>query len=218
MKKDLKKHIKEDEFISDVGKFVNAVRTYKKEIFMGLSVVAALAVLVLAVRWVQSLGMRRTSATIGQMLSLRQELEEKPESLAQIEQMAGKRKTSRMANLLLATHWVEKGDLAKARACLEKMDMKPKDLLSYQGRDLLGQVYALQKEYDRALDIYKKLEEEKPGAYTLDVILFHKAEVLALKGAKDEALELFKKIQADFPQSYYSLEAAEKARRLESAK
>jgi predicted negative regulator of RcsB-dependent stress response len=113
------------------------------------------------------------------MLSLRQELEEKPESLAKIEQMAGKRKTSRMANLLLATHWVEKGDLAQARSYLEKMDLKPKDLLSYQGRDLMGQVYALQKDYDKALDVYKKMEDEKPRAYTLDVIMFHKAEVLA---------------------------------------
>lgn len=218
MKKDLKKHIKEDEFVSDVGKIVNAVKTYKKEIYLALSVVAVLVVLVLAVKWVQSLSMRKASETVGQMLSLRQELEDKPESLAKIELMAGKGKTSRMANLLLATHWVEKGDLAKARACLEKMDMKPKDLLSYQGRDLLGQVYALQKEFDRALEVYKKMEDENPKAYTLDIILFHKAEVLALKGEKGEALELYKKVQADFPQSYYSLEAADKARRLESGK
>ena len=218
MKKELKKHIKEDEFASGLSKAFHVFETYKKEVFIGLVVVGSLVVLVLGVKWVQSMNMRKASETVSRMLTLRQELETKPENLAEIERMAAEKKTGRMAGLLLATHWVEKGDPAKARAYLEKMDMKPRDLLSYQARDLLGQVYVLQKEYDKAIEVYKKMEDEKPKEYTLDIILFHRAEVLALKGAKDEALALYKKIQADYPQSYYSLEAADRVRRLESGK
>jgi len=214
MKKDLKKHIKEDEFVSGLNKAVHLYETYKKEIFIGLAVIALLLVLVLGIRWVQSVNRRKESEMVGQILTLRKEMETKPENLAKIEQLAAKKKTSRMASLLLATYWMGKGDPVKSRTCLEKMDLKPKDLLSGQGRDLLGQVYALQKEYDKALDVYKKMEEDKLKEYTLDIILFHKAEVLAMKGEKDEALALYKKVQADYPQSYYSLEAGEKVRRL----
>ena len=131
---------------------------------------------------------------------------------------AGDRKFSRLAYVFLATYWMENGDSDKARSFVEKIPETPKDFFYYKARDLLAQIHFKRKEYDKSLEIYKKIEEENPKDYSIDVILFHRAEINEEKGDVEQALALYKKVQDEFPQTYYGYEASQKVGKLEIKK
>ena len=158
MKKQIKKRLKEDEFITDVNKSWEFVRKWRKEIMIG-------------------------AAALG-----------------------------------LATHWVEQGQLDKAQAALSLVKDAPRDFTHYQARDLAAQIAILKGDYDSALDILKKIEDEKPKDYVLEAVLFHRAEALEKKGSVSEALAIYRKLQEEYAQSYYGYDASLRVRKLEAAK
>jgi len=218
MKKVIKKQLKEDEFVSTMTKIMHFFQVRIKEILVGIAAIAAVLLLYTGVRFIQAQQVKKESRLLSQLLELRSTLSSKPENLASLEKIAGRGKYARLGYVLLATHWVENNDLEKAKESLGKIPSAPKDFIYFQGQDLLAQINALQKNYDQAIAMFTEIEEAKPKAYSLDVVLFHKAEALEAKGDKPEALALYKKIQDEFPQSYFGYDAAEKARKIETAK
>ena len=108
--------------------------------------------------------------------------------------------------------------MEKAQIYLEKIPKKPKDLVFYQAQDLLGQIHFKRKDYDKAIEIYRAIEEDDPESYSLDVVLFRRAEAHEEKGETDEALALYRKIQQEFSQTYYGFDASQKISKLESKK
>ncbi len=215
MKKVVKKQLKEDEFVSTVTRIFHFFETRTHEIIIGLCVLAAIALLFVGLRLIQAQNLKRESQQLGQMLELRSTLFTNPDNVAKLEGLQGKGKYGRLPYILLSTYWVEKGDLAKAKDLLAKVGASPKDYIYYQAQDLLGRVDTLTKDYDQAVAVYDKLEKDKSDDYTLDVILFHKAEALEAKGDTQGALTVYKKLQQDYPQSYFGYDAAEKVRKLE---
>jgi len=218
MKKVIKKQLKEDEFVSTMNKIMHFFQVRIKEILVGIAAIAAVLLLYTGVRFIQAQQVKKESRLLSQLLELRSTLSSKPENLASLEKIAGRGKYARLGYVLLATHWVENNDLEKAKESLGKIPSAPKDFIYFQGQDLLAQINALQKNYDQAIAMFTEIEEAKPKAYSLEVVLFHKAEALEAKGDKPEALALYKKIQDEFPQSYFGYDAAEKARKIETAK
>ncbi len=217
MKKVVKKQLKEDEFVSTLTKILRFIEKRTKELIIVAAAIVFFVLLFLGLRLIQAQNVKKQSQLLSQLLELRTELGTKPENVAKLDELAGKGKFSRLAYVFIATHWVEQGDLEKAKASLAKVQPEPKDFIYYQAEDLLAQVNSLEKNYDQAIAIYKRIEDAKAKAYPLDVVLFHKAEALEGKGEKMEALAVYKKVQQDYPQSYYGVDAAEKARKLEAA-
>ena len=215
MKKDVKKQLKEDEFVSTMTKIFHFIETRTHDIIIGLCVLALIAILFVGLRLIQAQNLKRQSQALGQMLELRSTIFTNPDSLAKLEQLQGKGRYGRLPYVLLSTYWVDKGDLAKAKDLLAKVGSSPRDFIYYQAQDLLGKVDTLSKNYDQAVAVYDKLEKDKAGDYTLDVVLFHKAEALEGKGDKQGALTIYKKLQQDYPQSYFGYDAAERVRKLE---
>lgn len=218
MKRIKRRQLKEDEFVTTVNKIVRFVKERTTEL-VALSVLLFVVGVVFAgVRIVKGQSGERQSRLLAQVLDLRSGLDSHPENEAKLEALAGGGEFSRMVYLLLANHWVEKGEDVKAKTFLEKMPEDKKDIVYYQAQDLLAQILLRQKDYDKAINIYKKIEGENPKAYSLDVILFHRAEVHEKKGEIAEALILYKRVQDEFPQTYYSFEASQKVRELEAKK
>lgn len=217
MKKIVKKQLKEDEFLSTMNKILRFFQTQLKLILMGVAAVAVLALVYSGVRFFQARQVKKESRLIGELLELRSTSGTESGNLAEMEKISGDGKHARLGYVLLATHWVENGDLEKAKDYLEKIESSPRDFIYFQARDLLAQIFAKQKDYEQAVAIFTEVEAAKPSAYPLDAVLFHKAEALEAKGDKPEALALYKKLQEEYPQSYFGYDAAEKARKLEAA-
>lgn len=217
MKKVVKRQLKEDEFVSTMNKILRFFQTRLKLILVGVAAVAAVALITVGVRFIQAQQVKKESRLLSELLEVRSTLGAKPENLAELEKLSGNGRYSRLGYVLLATHWVENGDLEKAKDCLGKIESSPRDFIYFQARDLLAQINVLQNNYEQAVAIYTEVEAAKPSAYPLDAVLFHKAEALEAKGDKPEALALYKRIQEEYPQSYFGYDAAEKARKLEAA-
>jgi len=136
----------------------------------------------------------------------------------ELESLSGNGKYSRLGFLKLGIYWFEQGDFAKALDQLNNISAKKKDLVYYQAQDLMAQIFGEQKNYDRAIEIYETIENEEPDGYSIDAVLFHKAEAFEDKGDMELALAVYKKIQEDFPQTYYGMDASSKVMELEEKK
>ena len=218
MKRDIKKKLKEDEFVSGMNKFMHFVRTWEREILIAAAAAAAVLLLFLGFQFLKAQQVKKDSRTAGQILELRSGLAAKPENAAQLEKLGGEGKFSRVSYISLATYWVEQGQLDKAQAALAKIKDETKDFFYYQALDLSAQIAILKGEYDKAIDLLKKIEADKPKDYLLDAILFRRAEALEKKGDRTEALKLYKTLQADYAQSYFGYDASLKVKKLEAAK
>lgn len=218
MKRKKRKQLKEDELITTVGKIIRFVKKRAREL-VALGVAVALFILIFAgARLVKIQNVKKESRLLGQILELHSKLDETPENVERLKELADKGKFSRLAYLFLAGYWVEREDFNKAEKSLQKVTKGKKDIFYYQAQDLLAQIYIKRKDFDKAIDIYKKIEEENPEEYALDAILFHQAEALEQKGDIKEALALYKKVQEEFPQTYFGFDASQKVKKLETKK
>jgi len=219
MKRTERHHLKEDEMAHGVHWAVEFFHKYRREIsIVGAALVFAIVVFA-ALLAVRSHSRSLRSRALGEVGALAAEVSQKPEKLADLEKLATKGRTERLASLELARYWAEKGDWVKAESYLGRLPGGSKDLLYYQAEDLKAQVALGKKEFDKAIAIYKKIVDEKPKVYPLDAVLFHLAECHELKGDTAEALRLYKTLQADYGQSsYFGYEASLKAGKLEVRK
>lgn len=218
MKRKFRKKLKEDELVTTVNKIFHFIQERTKKIMALVLVILFIVTIFAGMKFIKAKNKKNESRLLTQIINLHSDLNNKPENLARLEELAGDGKFSRLAYVLLATYWMENGDSDKARSFVEKIPKTPKDFLYYQARDLLAQIHFKSKEYDKSLEIYKKIEEESPKDYSLDVILFHSAEINEEKGDVEQALALFRRVQDEFPQTFYGYEASQKVVKLETKK
>ena len=218
MKRLKRKQLKSDEFVTTFSKVINFIRKRQKEFKTGVVALLFAIFAFLSVQFVQSQALKKQNTLLSQIFKLSSQLSENPDKIVELENLAGKGKYARMGYLKLGTYWFEQGDFAKSLEQLEKVPKSKNDLIYYQSQDLMAQIYIKQKDYDRAIEIYEKIEKEEPDDYSLDVVLFHKAEALEEKGEIGLALSVYKKIQEDYAQSGFGIDASTKVLELEEKK
>jgi tetratricopeptide (TPR) repeat protein len=218
MKRIKRKQLKEDEFVTTINKIFNFAKKRSRELIAGAVAVVCIIVIILAVRTVRALAIKKDSRLLADIIEVNSQLKDDPDKITELENLAGNGKFSRVAYLKLAAYWIEQGDTEKAKSYLERVPERNKDLIYYQAQDLLGQIHIQNKEFDKAIDMYKKIEEEKPRDYTLDPVLFHRAQAHEQKGEIEVALDLYKKIQDEFSQTFYGFDASQKVKELEGKK
>ena len=214
MKRTERHHLKEDEMAHGLSWLADFFNKYKRETLIVAGAVVFAAVVFSALLIVRAHGRSVQSRAIGEVGDLAAAAVDKPEKLADLENLAGKARTARLANLELARYWAERGDWAKAESFAGRIPDGRKDLLHFQAEDLKAQIALGRKDFDKAIAIYKKAIDEKPEAYPVDALLFHLAESHELKGETQAAIDLYKKLQEEHAQSYYGYEASLKAGRL----
>ncbi len=218
MKKKVRKQLKEDEFVHTIERVFNFVKKRSRELIVGIAAVCIIILVFVVIKAIQRQSIKKESRVLGQILEASAQLEENPEKVTELEQLAADGKFSRVAYLKLASFWIEQGDTEKAMSSLTKITDERKDLIYYQAQDMLGQIYIDNKEFDKAIELYKEIEKENPEDYALDPILFRQAQAYEQKGEQDAALELYKRVQDEFPQSFYGLDASKKVKELEEKK
>jgi tetratricopeptide (TPR) repeat protein len=218
MKRRFRKKLKEDELVTTVNKIFHFIQERTKEVLALVLGILFIVIIFAGMKFIKAKNIKSESRLLTQIINLHSDLNNKPENLARLEELAGDGKFSRLAYVLLATYWMENGDSDKARSFIEKTPKTPKDFFYYQAKDLLAQIHFKRKEYDKSLEIYKKMEEESPKDYSMDVILFHRAEINEEKGDAEQALALYRRVQDEFPQTFYGYEASQKVGKLEIKK
>jgi predicted negative regulator of RcsB-dependent stress response len=218
MKRTTRKQLKEDKFQVTVQNIIDFSRERTKEISLIAMGVGVLILVFIVFQFIKAQQVKKENLVLDQILTLSSEIRENPEKIAELEEITGRGKFSRIGYLELAKYWFEKEDFAKITPYLDEIAKGKKDLIYYQAEDLKGQVLINQKNYDDAISLYAKLEEENPKEYVLDAVLFHKAQAHEKKGEMEEALLLYKRLQEEFSQTYYGYDASAKILNLEQKK
>lgn len=214
----MRKRLKEDEFVSTLTKIFDLAKKRSRELLLGAAVLAVILLVVLVSNAIKAQSVKKDSHLLAEILEISSQLDDNPDKVVGLEALAGNGKFARIAYLKLASYWIEQGDSEKAKSYLEKVPDKRKDITYYQAQDMLAQVFLRDKEYDRAIAIYKTIEEEDQKDYALDAVLFHMAEAHEGKGELDKALELYKRVQDEYSQTFYGYDAAKKVTELEDKK
>ncbi len=218
MKRKERKQLKENELASGLNRFSKWIRQHAKKIrIAALGLVAVLIVLV-GVRYLLDYQKAREVSYLSEVLTLKADLEEKPENLAKLESLSQKKRYERIASLALATYYLEKNDLDRAEQILVRVKDKGRDLTHYQIVDLYAQIQVKKGHYDQAIEIYQQIEKEKPKVYPLDVILFRLAEAYEKRGDREQALNVYRDLQTNYQHTYYGYQAALKLMNLETAR
>jgi predicted negative regulator of RcsB-dependent stress response len=152
-----RKQLKEDELVSTVNKIIRFFKARTKAFVALVVLIAAFLLIFAGLKLVTGENRKKESRLLTQIIDLHAELNNNPENVARLEELAGDGKFSRLAYLLLATYCMENGDQDKAQSYLEKMPERRKDILYYQAKDLLAQIHFKRKNYDKAIEIYKKI-------------------------------------------------------------
>lgn len=217
MKRTERHHLKEDQIAKGMNSVLDALKEHLGELIKAGVVLAALAVIVLGVVFVN--GQRRSarSREISQVLSLAADLETKPGNAATLDGLAGRNGRSPLACIELAKYWMGKGETAKALGYLDRIPASRKDVLYYQGQMLKARIQVQVKNFDQAEAVLKKIIEDNPRDFPLDVAMFNLAEAYELQGNRDKAVETYKAVEAKYSQSNLGYEASQKAGRLASA-
>lgn len=218
MKRVMRKRLKEDEFVSTITKIFDFAKKRMRELMIGAGAVAIILLAFLVSNFIKSQSVKKDSRLLAEIIEISSQLKDNPERVADLEALAGNGKFSRVAYLKLASYWIEQGDPEKAKTYLEKMPENRKDITYYQGKDMLAQVYIQDKDFDKAIAIYRSIEEEEKKDYAMDAVLFHLAEAYEGKGELDLALDLFKRVRDEYSQSFYGMDASQKVSELEEKK
>ncbi|MFA9454190.1 MAG: tol-pal system YbgF family protein [Candidatus Aminicenantaceae bacterium] len=218
MKKKLKKRIKTDEFVNLIKKLLELFTSYRRELLIGAVAIALLTLVFVSIKTIQGIQAHKQSDLLGQILILEEELKTDSSKLGELEQLGSKSKYGRLAYLKAATYNFEMGNADRALDTLQQIPASKKDLIYYQSRDLLGQIYFLQKKYDDALTIFEEMERDRPKAYAMDIVLYRKAQVLAARNDIDLAIAAYTRLQEEFPGSYFGSQAPAEILKLEQKK
>lgn len=215
MKRKKRRQLKEDEFVTTINKIALFLKKHTRELFALGILILIILVIIIAARFVRLKSNKKENLLLTQILQVNSQLDENPENVAKLEELAGNGKFTRVGYILLASYWIEQGDYDKATASLEKIQESKKDFIYFRAQVLMATIQFERKNYDEAIEIYKKIEKEKPKDFSLEVVLFNLAEVYEAKGEREEALTLYKRIRDEFPQTYYSMDASQRIEKLE---
>jgi predicted negative regulator of RcsB-dependent stress response len=215
MKRKERRQLKENDLLVSIKKLVNFVSRNKNKFIGAVIVIMVVIVVFIGIRVIKSYSQKKEARLLTDLFEMRSEIDSNPEAIYKIKELAGNGKYSRVAYIILAGYWIEKSDFDKAENLLKKIKKNKKDIFYYQSQDLLAQIYHKQKKYDKAIEIYKRIEEEKPKEYVLDIILFRHAQAHEEKGEIEEALLLYKEIKEEYSQTYYGYDASRKIEQLQ---
>ncbi len=210
-----RKQLKEDELISTFSKISRFAKKHIREIYF-LLIFAVVILLVFSGHAIyKNYRAKKNSEIVREILSLSSQLEQSPEKIKKLEELALQKGIARSAGIFLASYYIENGELDRAEKQLESFPERPKDFFYYQALSLKSNVYFNKGEYEKALSILLGIEQEKPKDFVLDFVFYKIAQCYEKLGKKNEALVYYQKIQQEYPQSFYAFDASQKIRFLE---
>jgi predicted negative regulator of RcsB-dependent stress response len=208
MKRTEREHLKEDPFQQFIENAIDILRQYKKYILIGVGIIAALIVIIVAVNFFHAQSVASENLIYSDALKIKNDkeldVEQKIEKLTKLETKNG---LSSSVKLFLATLHYEKGDLEASRKVLEAFSKSSIDLINEQKQLLEAEILASSNKNDEALKKLNQILADNDSELAKDYILLKMAKIQVKTNQKETAVANLNKLMEDFPQSFYSYEA-----------
>ncbi len=178
-----------DEFLSDVPEWLREpLKQNYKQILAGIAIVIVVSVLFSGYSYYTRHLEESASFHLG-MAMAKQDVDSRIKELKVIKEKFGHTNAARLATLLLARAYMEKGDFRAAQESFERASSSLKGVMADSSLMGLGYTFEEQKKFDEALSSFKKVEQNKNGLEAVAVL--DEARVYREKGEKEKAIDAF---------------------------
>jgi len=208
MKRKEREHLKEDPFQQFITRALEILKKFKKEIYLGVAIAAAVVVILVGVVIIRSYSISTENKLYAQALDIKNDeklsVEQKVEQLSQLKSKGG---ISASIKLLLASLYFEKGDLQKAKEVLDNFPTSKIKLLNDQKKLLEADILISSMKQTEGLELLNQLLNDPGSEIAKDFILLKMARVQAKTEQTETAVANLNKIINEYPQSAYSFDA-----------
>jgi predicted negative regulator of RcsB-dependent stress response len=208
MKRKEKEHLKADPFVHFFEKAIEFFKHNRRLIFAAAGIVVLLVVILFAVFFFTGLSAAAENKLYASAYGIRNDaslgIDQK---IAKLQELKFKKGISSAGRLFIAALYFEKGDLANAEKTLQQFTGSRLALINDQKTTLEAQVLASGGKNQQAMDLLKRMLEDKKTEMGKELILLMLAKIQTSSQRREEAVASLKRVISEYPNTPSAMEA-----------
>ncbi|MCX6556538.1 MAG: tetratricopeptide repeat protein [Candidatus Aminicenantes bacterium] len=208
MKRKEKEHLKADPFVHFFEQALTFFKNNRRPILAGAGIALLLVIILLAILLYSSLSAAGESKLYASAFAIRNDgslsIEQK---IAKLQELKFKNGISGAGRIFIAALYYEKGDLADAEKTLQQCPDSRIPVINDQKQLLSSRLLAAAGKNREAMDLLKRMVEDKKTALNKEVILLLLAKLQANNRLQQEADSTLKRILNEYPNTASAMQA-----------
>jgi predicted negative regulator of RcsB-dependent stress response len=208
MKRKEKEHLKADPFVNFFETAYAFFKNNRRPILAGAGIVLLVAITLLAIFFFSNLSVAGENKLYASAFAIRNNsnlsIEQK---IGKLQELKFKNGISSAGRIFIAALYYEKGDLANAEKALQQCPDSRIPIINDQKQLLSSRLLAAAGKNREAMDLLKRMAEDKKTAMNKEVILLLLAKLQAKNRLQEEADSTLKRIVNDYPNTASAMEA-----------
>jgi predicted negative regulator of RcsB-dependent stress response len=208
MKRKEKEHLKADPFVHFFETALAFFKNNRRPLLAGAGIALLVAIVLLAIFFFSGLSAAGENKLYASAFAIRNDgnlsIEQK---IAKLQEMKFKSGISSAGCIFIAALYYEKGDLANAEKTLQQCPDSRIPVINDQKRLLSSQLLAAAGKNREAIDLLKRMTEDKKTAVNKEVILLILAKLQTKNRLQEEADATLRRIVNEYPNTASAMEA-----------
>ncbi len=208
MKKKEKEHLKADPFVHFFEQVLAFFKNNRRLIFALTGIALLLVIIILAIFFLTGLSTASENKVYASAFSIRTDTALSiDQKIGKLQKLKLKKGISSAGNLFIAALYYEKGDLANAEKALRQFPGSRIAIINDQKKTLEAQVLADSGKSQEAIDLLKRMLEDKKTKMGKELIILMLAKIQTRSLRQEEAVGSLKRIISEFPNTPSAQEA-----------
>jgi predicted negative regulator of RcsB-dependent stress response len=217
MKKKEREHLKEDPFQLFVEKVLTILRQYKKEIYIGFTILVVAVLTVAITGFIQSHTSMKENAIYSKALAISDAKNLTPDQkIEKMNQLDIGKGISSTITLMIAKIYLGKGDTEQATKSLKGFKGSQLKIIEDQKKMLDAEILNSSGKKKEAVDLLYKLYSDPEVKLQKDYLLLKIARIQADLSQVKSAITNLNKMKTDHPNSFYMSDVQQLLSQLES--
>src|ERR1051325_3583074 len=212
----------QDEITTYLQKFTDFVVHYKKEVTTGLTIAAALAIIIFGWSYYRSNRNAKAQAQLSQAIgifndsaNIKSDKERYEKALVEAQKTYDQYRSLPVGNIALYYVGLSQeglGDTAKSVQSLQQVTERGDASVKAVAQFALGSIYKKHGDNQKAIEVYKQLYDS--GGYSKAAVAYELGSVYEANKQPDQAKDFYQKVVSEYPDSPFRPNADEGLKRL----
>jgi predicted negative regulator of RcsB-dependent stress response len=208
MKRKEKEHLKADPFVHFVEKTLLFFKNNRRWLLGGAGIALLLVCALLVVFFFTNLSADAENKLYASAFKIRTDTAMSiDQKIGKLQELKFKKGISSAGRLFIAALYYEKGDLANAEKTLQHYSGSRVAIINDQKKTLEAQVLAASGKNREAIDLLKRMLEDKKTAMGKELIILMLAKMQIKSQLQEEAIASLKRVVSEYPNTPSSQEA-----------
>jgi predicted negative regulator of RcsB-dependent stress response len=207
MKRKEKEHLKADPFVHFIEKTLTFFKNNRRGLLVGAGIALLLVSALLVVFFFTNLSADAENKIYASAFNIRTDTAMSiDQKIGKLQKLKFKKGISSAGRLFIASLYYEKGDLANAEKTLQQYSSSRIAIINDQKKTLEAQVFAASGKNREAMDLLKRMLEDKKTAMGKELIVLMLAKIQVKSQLQEEAVASLKRIISEYPNTPSSQE------------